>query len=51
MISQNERKFVETMLAKAVDKKKTEASKKNDVDVKEVEQLTDSIRRRIQRGE
>ncbi len=51
MPSQQEKKWVQDMLVKAASKPKTEASGKNDVDPAEVEELTNSIRRRIQRGE
>ena len=51
-LDQNEKKFIEQMIAK-VEKKDTkpETFKRNDVDITEVENLTKSIQRRIQRGE
>lgn len=48
----SEKSWVQSMVEKS--QKKDEAPKpsaKNDVDTKEVEDLTNSIRRRIQRGE
>ena len=51
MINQQERKWVQDMLAKAANKEETKPSPKNDANHAEVEQLTDSIRRRLQRGE
>ena len=50
-MGKSEQAFVETMLKRAADNSKTEASKKNDTDVTEIENITKSIQRRIQRGE
>jgi hypothetical protein len=52
MASQQEKNWVQTMLAKAQKPdEKAKPSAKNDVDMNEVENLTKSIQRRIQRGE
>ncbi|MEK6886196.1 MAG: hypothetical protein AABW88_00005, partial [Nanoarchaeota archaeon] len=49
-LSSRDKKFVQDMLINMEKSHKIEPESKNP-DVKEVEQLTDSIRRRLQRGE
>lgn len=49
--TEREKKFVESMLAKMDKKTSTQAYSATDVDVKEVEENLEKIRRKIQRGE
>ncbi|HME87563.1 MAG TPA: hypothetical protein VKE88_04065 [Candidatus Nanoarchaeia archaeon] len=44
----SEKSFVETMLKRAADSSKTEASSRNDCDVNEIENITKNIQKRLQ---